>query len=202
MLGCQVIRVVQRRWRRGVPVALVGSVVVLGVVTMVLELLALRLGLWSYQGAQPGWAFHGTYYQFPIYEALLFGMLGTAWASIRYFRNDKGQTIAERGIDTISGPPWRKNLLRVLAMSGLLNVAFLAFWQLPMAHIATQQDAWPNQIVDRPWLTNRVCGPHTGYACPGPDIPLNRPGSIHIGPDGQTIVPPGARFLPEAQLHK
>lgn len=193
MLGCQVIRVVQQRWRRGVPVALVGSVVVIGVVTMALELLALRLGLWSYQGAQPGWTFfHGAYYQFPIYEALLFGILGTVWACIRYFRNDKGQTIAERGIDTVSGPPWRKNVLRVLAMGGLLNVVFLAFWQLPMAHIATQQAAWPNQIVDRPWLTNRVCGPHTGYACPGPDIPLSRPGSIHIGPDGQTIVPPGA----------
>lgn len=196
MLGSSAMRWAKRRWPQlGVPGQLAASLAAIGVVTMAGELIALRLGLWAYQGAQASVSlFAGTYYQFPIYEAFLFGLVGSAWAAIRHFRNDKGQTFAERGLDQITATSRKKNLIRVLAMGGLLNVSFLALWQLPMAHIATLQDPWPQDIVKRRYLTNDVCGPGTGYACPGPEIPLHRRDSIHVGPDGEFIVPKATRL--------
>ena len=196
VVGCYVMRRAKQRWPSiGVFRQLALCWAAIGVVTGIGEMIVLRLGLWAYQGAHSGVTlFHGRFYQYPLYEGLLLGLVGTAWAAIRFFRNDKGQTIAERGLENVVASARKRNLLRVLALGGVLNVAFLLLWQLPMAHIAAVQDPWPEDIVKRKHLTNSVCGPGTGYACPGPEIPLNRKGSIHIGPDGEFVVPEGTRL--------
>jgi hypothetical protein len=198
MLGSKVLQVAQNRWRGGYFARLAACVLVLGVVTGIGELIALRLGLWAYQGAHSGVTlFAGEYYQYPLYEGLLFGLVGTAWAAIRHYRNDKGETLAERGLVGIRVSGGRRNVMRVLAMSGLLNLSFLALWQLPMAHLSTSQDAWPESVVKLRHLTNSLCGPGTEYACPSPGIPLNRPSSIHLDPQGKLIVPRGTHLPAE-----
>lgn len=194
MLGSKVMRYVQERWDRGVFAQFAACMVVLGVVTALGELVALRLGLWCYQGAHAGVTlFSGTYYQYPLYEGLLFGLVGSAWSAVRNYRNDKGETIAERGLDGLNTSPRKRNLIRVLAMSGVLNVLFLAFWQLPMAHLATSQHAWPKEVQRLEHLTNSLCGPGTDYACPSPDIPLHKRGAVHITPDGEIALPDGVK---------
>ena len=32
-----------------------------------------------------------------------------------------------------------------------------------------------------------MCGAGTTYACPGLDLPINRPGSVHVAPDGSLV---------------
>jgi hypothetical protein len=193
-VGCWVIRKAKERWPSiGRMRQLAISVVVVGVATGLAEIPALRLGLWAYQGAHESVTlFSGHFYQYPLYEGLFFGLVGTAWAAIRMF---KGQTFAERGLERLNYRPRRRELVRVLAMGGLLNVTFL-MWQVPMAIISLHQEAWPEDIVKRTYLTNAVCGPGTDYACPGAEIPINRTNSVHLDPDGRLVVPEGVR-LPE-----
>ena len=55
---------------------------------------------------------YGHYYQFPIYEAVFSGLWWAALACLGYFLNDKGQTIAERGIDRVQVSTKRKAWIR------------------------------------------------------------------------------------------
>jgi hypothetical protein len=42
--------------------------------------------------------------------------------------------------------------------------------------------------------SNHRCGPETKVACPNPNVPYTRPGSISITPDGKIYVPPGTQL--------
>jgi hypothetical protein len=118
MLGCHVMRRARQRWPRiGVFRQLLLSLLAIGVATGIGELIALRLGLWAYQGAHAGWTlFHGDFYQYPLYEGLFFGLVGTAWAVIRFFRTTgarpspngaSSRSPCRRGGRTSSGSwPW------------------------------------------------------------------------------------------------
>jgi hypothetical protein len=151
----------------------------------------IRLGLYAYPGAIPGWTVNqGKYYQFPIYQVVLTSGLFTAWASIRYFRNDKGQTIAERGIERVQAGPRAHTGLRLLALIGVCNAVFAVVYIVPSQFFALHAGAWPKDIVDRSYLTDGLCGPGTTYACPGSDVPIPRPRSSHLGPDGNLVPPP------------
>jgi hypothetical protein len=147
-----------------------------------------RLGFFVYPSAI-SWLtlFHGHYYQFPIYEAVFAGTLFGSFACIRYFKNDRGQSVAERGLERVRVSPPKKTWLRFFALSGLCNVCFIVFFNIPMNFFALHASAWPQDIMKRSYLTNGFCGPTTSYACPGPAIPIPRPDSAHIGPDGGLV---------------
>ena len=49
---------------------------------------------------------------FPLNEAIFIGAWSTAVVFLYTFRNDKGQTIVERGIDQVRGGPVKKAGLR------------------------------------------------------------------------------------------
>jgi hypothetical protein len=52
--------------------------------------------------------------------------------------------------------------------------------------------------VKRSYLTNSLCGPGTDYACYQEGVPIPRgSSSIHIAPDGTSVVPEG--FAPRDQ---
>jgi hypothetical protein len=161
------------------------------VIDLIAEPLMIRLGLYAYPGAIPGWTVNqGKYYQFPIYQVVLTAGLFTAWASIRYFRNDKGQTMAERGIERVRGGPRAHTGLRLLALIGVCNAVFAVVYIVPSQFFALHAGAWPKDIVDRSYLTDGLCGPGTTYACPGSDVPIPRPRSAHLGPDGNLVPSP------------
>lgn len=157
---------------------------------LIIEVFWLRLGLFSYPGTID-WltVFRGRYYQFPVYEAVVFGGTWTAWACLRHFRDDKGRTIAERGIDDLRASPRQRSALRLLALIGAVNAIFLVTYNIPMQWFALQQDNWPVDIQNRSYLTDGICGPGTDYACPGPAIPHNRPDSYHLDPGGRLVAP-------------
>jgi hypothetical protein len=184
-----VMRTAKARWPRLGNAGLVGICLAFTFTAdLVAELAFIRIGIYAYPGGI-SWMtlWHGHYYQLPFNEVALMSSLFTGWACLRYFRNDKGQTFAERGGDELQLSARGRTLVRLLALSGASNVTMLSLFLIPMQWFALHASPWPQDILRRSYLSNDICGPRTTYACPGPDTPINRPGSAHIGPDRQLV---------------
>ena len=68
----------------------------------------LPMGVFEYPGGH--WAlFPDTYHKYPLNETFTIGSVFTALAAMRYFTNDKGQMVIERGYDQLRGSDgsWR-----------------------------------------------------------------------------------------------
>src|SRR5207253_2950817 len=102
--------------------------------------------------------FPGKYYEFPAYEVFLWAGACTVWAALRYFRDDKGMTLAERGVDRLKAVGQARTGLRCLALVGVVNIIMLAY-NLAFGLMALQGDDWPADIQSRSYLTNGLCGP-------------------------------------------
>jgi len=158
-------------------------------------LVFMPLGIYQYAG---GWGsfslFSSTYHKFPIHEAVFFGALMTAVASLRYFKNDRGETLVERGIDRLHATSGRKLMLRFLALFAGCHLIYLFVLNIPVALIVgAHPGAWPADLQRRSYLMGGICGDGTTIACPGPDIPLRHGEStIHLGPNGTLVIPDGA----------
>jgi hypothetical protein len=185
------MRRIKERWPRLGPMGLLGALfITMVVVDVLLEIPYTRLGIYSFAGAIEGWTlFHGHYYQFPIYEALLWPFCWTVMTAIRYFRNDRGQSILERGIDEVRIGPGKKVVVRFLALFAGMNLCFLLLYNLPIMLISLHSSAWPQDVVERSYFTNGLCGPGSEYACSGPAVPIPTRRSAHLGPDNQIVVP-------------
>jgi hypothetical protein len=176
------------------------------VIDFVMETLYVRTGYYTYPLAQKGWTlWHGHYYQFPLYNSLLWGGCWVVMACLRYFRNDKGESFAERGIERVKLGRRGRTGVRFLAIFGALNVILVVCYQIPMAFSALHAGEWPVDTQKRSYFTNGLCGagsagvsgagmdqrPGTKYACPGPQTPNARRGSASITPEGGVFYPPG-----------
>jgi len=73
----------------------------------------LPFGLYTYPGSiRSVTVFAGTYHQWPIYEGLMWGGVMTALSCLRYFTDDRGRTVVERGLDQVRGGFARQQLVR------------------------------------------------------------------------------------------
>jgi Spirocyclase AveC-like len=170
----------------------VGLIVGTFAVTVLIDILvidgpALLAGVWAYPAGFGFVLLKGTRLQLPMHEVFVVASFLTAFSSIRFFTNDRGETIAERGIDDVARPGWRRAAVRFLAFAGIFNVAFVLTADLPYQVATLNQRAWPADVVSTSYLVDGICGPGTTYACPGPNIPIPRRGSAHIGPDGRLV---------------
>lgn len=112
--------------------------------------------------------------------------------ALRYFKDDRGLTVVERGVDTLPISQGRKTLLRFLAISGMLNVLVFCFFNLPNGLIGAHSTEWPRDVQDRSYLTDRLCGEGTDRACPGPTVPLPAGDrSAYMNRDGGLSIPAG-----------
>lgn len=198
-----VMRKAKARWPRLGLVGIAGVAFAVSALTdLVMEVLYVASGLYVYPTAlEPVTLFAGHYYQFPLYEPIAWGAVWTVAACLRYVKNDKGQTFVERGIDKVKtgrlGTSKGKQWLRFLAIAGVLNLAFVCFYNIPVAIInSLYAHSWPADIQKRSYFTQGMCGEGTQYACPGPSNPLNRKDSVHVSPTGELVVPPGRTFPP------
>jgi len=190
--GCWLLRKMKDRWpqlgRFGLVSGLLGCFMVLDLVAEVF--VWLPMGMYSFVGAPRGITlFHGNYWQFPIVEMVFMPAFWTACACLRYFRSDRGETVAERGIDDVRVSGKSRTGLRFLALSGFLNLAFLLIYSLPMAITGLYADEYPKDVTSRSYFLNGLCGPGTPYACPGPNVPIARRGSVRLGHDGSIVEP-------------
>ncbi|MGQ0624015.1 MAG: spirocyclase AveC family protein [Sporichthyaceae bacterium] len=137
------------------------------VFTLVLEAYVLMpIGFYTYAGADPGWSVNANQFtQYPIYEAILWGALWAAWASLRFFRNDRGETLAERGIEDLDATPRQQTGIRFLAVFGAISVMFLCIYNIPAQMFAARAHPFPTDVQERSYFLNGLCGTGTHHEC-------------------------------------
>ena len=191
---CLVMRAVSRRWPHLSRSALFGVMCVFAAfLDLAAESLWVRGGMYHYGGAPRGWSllFEGHYYQFPIVAMVLAGVLFAATACVRYYRDDKGESFAERGLENLRIGRKGKVWVRWLALVGIVNALFLGY-NLSMAAINFRYGgSWPEDIQKRSYFTQEICGAKTDRACTGPGVPTAKPDSAYLTPDGTLGHPSG-----------
>jgi Spirocyclase AveC-like len=114
------------------------------VLDLLLQIPATRLGLFAYPGAVAELTFWaGQPYQFPIYGDLLINVVFMAVGLLRFYRNDKGLSLAERGIERLNVKPALQKFLRTLALVAVCNICYFCFYFMPYAWFAMSADAFP-----------------------------------------------------------
>jgi hypothetical protein len=191
LLTCWVMRKTKSRWPQLGTFGLI--MVAFGfrlVASCIEEIGIMAMGAYTYAGSIRSLSlFAGHYYQYPIYEAVLWAALVATWAAVRYFKNDRGETVVEHGIDEIRASQKQKTGIRYLALVGILGTTMLAF-NVAWMPFALNQDPWPRDITSRSYLVDGFCGSGTNYACPGPKVPIPVRKSAHLDPNGN-LVPAG-----------
>lgn len=180
MLGSYVMRRVKQRWPRTGRVGLVlAAFAAILTFDLVIEVVSMRAGLWAYPGSIRSLSlFGGTRYEFPLYEVILFGGTWTVMAALRYFQDDQGRTIIERGVDSRS-PARRNTLLRILAGVGFVNAVYVVY---AMLFSAMTLYGGPFPSGYKSYMINGICGPGTSYVCTSPHEPIPLPGSGPLPP--------------------
>ena len=209
-LGAWVMRRAKARWPRIGTVGLIGVCFVAMVAfDIVLEgVIFMPLGIWEYPGGRGPSIFPGTYHAFPINEIVTVSATFTAVACLRYFRNDRGQTLVERGSERLRMSTGKQTVVRALAVLAGVHVALFVTYTVPNTWIGMHSKEWQQDLLDRSYFTDGLCGAGTDRACPGPGVPLSRndntdsgKGSAYITPDGKAVVPANTQ-LPQTYPFK
>lgn len=174
VVGCWVMRKFQERY----PTAqkwkvLAACFVAMCLVDIVGEgFIWLPLGFWEYPGGY-GMLFTSTYHKYPVNEMLTIATLFTAMCALRYFKDDHGHTLVERGAEKIKGRRMQ-SVARILAVTFAAHTIVFVAYNLPNSWVGTHSRPWPADIQKRSYFMDGLCGEGTGRACPGPGIPLDR----------------------------
>jgi hypothetical protein len=145
---------------------------------LLLESFITRTQLFNYASVVPELSlWPGTDHQFPLYETVSWAGTYTGLACLHFFRDDKGRTLAERGIDRLKiKKEGLRTFARYLALMGACQLVMLFTYNIPYAYWGLHaQMAKP--FVEREWRTAGVCGPTTAYDCPSPETPIARKSS-------------------------
>jgi Spirocyclase AveC-like len=193
IFGCWVARCAQRRWPR---MGKIGTFFILLPAMvfsdMVMEIPMQAAGWWTYANAPGPTLFRGHYFEYPICEGILMWMMWAGWVLVRHYHNDRGETVIERGLEEMRVSLRRKNLLRVLAVIGMINTIAVAAYHLPGALLVSHAHDYPTDVLKRPYFLHGQCGPGTNQACAGQDIPLAGSSSAaHATPRGTLVAPAG-----------
>ncbi|MCX0272935.1 spirocyclase AveC family protein [Nocardia zapadnayensis] len=196
---CWFMRKVKSRWPGISNLRLIGVTFAFTfVLDFVMEAcMLLPLGLYTYPGAIQSVSFNaGHYYQWPIYEGVMWGAVQAGLACLRFFTDDRGRTVVERGLDQIRGGVVRQQLTRFLAVFAAVSAIFFVFYNVPAQWFGQQADPWPADIQERSYFTGGICGDGTDKPCPHPDLPMPRHDSGYIDKDGELVLPDGVE-VPE-----
>ncbi len=148
---------------------------------VVLEIPAVWLGLFAYAGAPPAltlWAGHP--YQFPIYETIFMNFNYFSIGLLRFFRDDKGESWAERGVGDLRLSARAKSVVRFFALLGFCNMSYFIVYFMPYNWMAMQAGTMPKYPS---YMRVGICGQGTPYACPSREVPIPSRTSLAIAPD-------------------
>jgi hypothetical protein len=205
LLGCAmllgvVVSRLRARWPGLSPAQLFGLVCLGGCVLVLGEPFVLvPLHLWTFPGTPLSISF-GTGFRYPIFpEILVFGLWIGMIGALRIFKDDRGRSFVERGLDH-HGPRTRR-AISLLALYGIFQLVTWGPATMPMWVMGFHQRPWAklpaqlqNGLCDAPAETTAGAGPGspasgrlrhplggTRYGpCPGgPDfhMPVSLPGT-------------------------
>lgn len=208
VLGTMAMRKAKARWPHCGPGRLIGVCFLsMMLFDLVIEgMIWIPMGYYTYAGGHFS-LFPDSYHKFPLHEMIFAGALWTGFAILRYFTNDKGETLAERGSSRLKISPVKKTIVRFLAVLAAMSVVFNITFNIPIAlFIANHSDTWPKAVQERSYFTDHICGAGTDTMCPGPGVPNSRGAdSTHLDTDGRVVVPPGIELnkpVPQAPATK
>jgi hypothetical protein len=199
IVGCWVMRRIKSRWPNISNLRLIlATYAMTFAFDFVMEaLVMLPIGFYTYPGSIRAVSFNaGTYYQWPIYEGLMWGGVQAALCCLRFFTDDRGRTIVERGLDNVRGGFVRQQFTRFLAIFAGVSACFFIFYNVPAQWIGMHSDPWPEDHMKRSYFIGGICGDGTDKPCPHPDLPIPTKHSGYINSDGELILPEGAEVPP------
>jgi hypothetical protein len=197
IVGCWLMRRIKARWPGISNLRLILSTYAIAIVfDFVMEaLVMLPIGFYTYPGAIRAVSFNAdTYYQWPIYEGLMWGGVQAALCCLRFFTDDRGRTIAERGLEHVRGGFARQQFVRFLAIFAAVSSCFFVFYNVPAQWIGMHSDPWPQDHQNRSYLNGGICGEGTDKPCPDPSLPIPTKRSGYVNVDGELVMPEGVEF--------
>ena len=200
IFGCWVMRRIKSRWPNISNLRLIAATYGF---TFVLDFVMeagfmLPFGLYTYPGAIRAVSFSaGTYHQWPVYEGLMWGGVQAGLCCLRFFTDDRGRTVVERGLDHVRGGVARQQLSRFLAVFAGVSSCFFFFYNVPAQWVGMHADPWPADHLKRSYFNGGICGDGSNVPCPDPVLPIPTKRSGFIDSNGKLVLPDGAR-LPQA----
>ncbi|ADP81267.1 spirocyclase AveC family protein [Pseudofrankia inefficax] len=191
---CTAMHRIKNRWPGIGNLRLIGiTFVICFLFDVVMEgLVLMPIGFYSYPGAIRSVSlFAGTYHQYPLYEGLMWGGVQTALCCLRFFTDDQGRTIPERGLEAIRGGAVRRQSVRFLAIFAAASACFFVCYNLPAQWIGLHADAWPQDVQKRSYLNGGICGDGTNTPCPDPALPIPTKHSGYVDLNGRFVPPSG-----------
>ena len=203
VVGCAAMRKLKKYRPQITPLGLLGSIFcVMTLFDIVFEgYMLMPLGTHTYAGA-PDWMSINVdrYYKYDFLEGISYGCVWMCLSALLYFKDDKGNTIVERGIDELKYSTRRKNFLRFLAVCGFVAVVMIVCVLIPYYWKAGHMSHYPEEVQQRSYLLSGLCGEGTNQACFGPAVPLPRGNvSARVTPHGELFIPDGTelpKFVP------
>ncbi|GAB5001098.1 spirocyclase AveC family protein [Mycobacterium avium] len=192
IFGCWVMRKIKARWPN---ISNLRLILVTYAFTFVLDFVMeagfmLPFGLYTYPGSiRTVSVFAGTYHQWPIYEGLMWGGVQAAMCSLRYFTDDRGRTVVERGLDQVRGGVAKQQATRFLAIFAGISACFFVFYNVPAQWIGMHADPWPADHLKRSYFNGGTCGAGSDQPCPDPALPIPTRRSGFINNDGRLVLP-------------
>ena len=148
MLGCSVLRFLERRAPR---MSMTKRLAICGTVGMIFDIpfdvLPPRLNLWN-EFSPDALYLWGPEHRYPLWMVPAAVIFFGAPVAARYFRDDRGRTVFERGLDHLGAR--RRAALSFLALVSFMQVvvATAVFSLAPMGVYATDSPDYPRHIVN------------------------------------------------------
>ena len=200
IVGCWIMRAIKTRWPG---ISNLRLILVTYLIAFVFDFIMegcvlLPLGLYAYPGAIRSVSINaGTYYQWPVYEGVMWGAVQAGFCCLRFFTDDRGQTLVERGLDRVGGGAVKQQFTRFLAIFAAVSALFFFFYNVPAQWMGMHADPWPEDVLKRSYFSGYVCGEGSNRPCPHPSLPIPTKRSGYVDKDGGLVLPEGEK-LPAA----
>lgn len=164
VLGCAVMRKIRERRPEVSNAGLVGlTLCFFLVLEFFFETILTHIGAEAYTGAIKNltlWA--GTDHQLPLYEILFWAVFWTGMAALRFYRDDRGLTVAERGVHELNLSTGKETALRQLALIGAGFGVITVLYNIPWALVSSHNNSFPQHLPS--YFVNGVCSPDPAKA--------------------------------------
>jgi hypothetical protein len=159
LLGCLIMDRAKRRWPGLGHLGLLGlTFASFAALDIVFESSLVWLHVQCYTGVIHNLAlWEGTDHQLPLYEIAFWATFWTGMSALRYFRDDRGLTFAERGVTSMGISPGGATAVRLLALIGACTAAITLLYTVPWQLASAHNNSFPTALPS--YLLNGICAP-------------------------------------------